>query len=67
MPRVNPLLLDVAIFMTYPTIIGNVSYIFPSWAIWSVLSKNHQGNKICCVLIHRYLMLRVFHDVSTYE
>ena len=29
MLRVNPSLLDVAIFMTYPNIIENVSYIFP--------------------------------------
>ena len=37
MLRVNPSLLDVAIFMTYPHMSENVSYNFPSWAIWPVL------------------------------
>ena len=34
MLRVNPPLLDVTIFMTYPHMSENVSYNFPSWAIW---------------------------------
>ena len=58
MLRVKPLLFDVAFFMTYPHISEIVSHNIPSWAIWPVLSYNHQVNEICCVLIHRYLMLR---------
>ena len=34
--RVNPSLLDVAIFMKYPQMSENVSHNFPSWAIWPV-------------------------------
>ena len=36
MLRVNPLLLDVAFFMTYPHMSENVSHKSPSWAIWPV-------------------------------
>ena len=36
MLRVNPSLLDVAVFMTYPQMSENVSYIVPSWAIFTV-------------------------------
>ena len=36
MLRVNPLLLDVAFFMTYPQMSENVSHNSPSWAIWPV-------------------------------
>ena len=38
MLRVNPSLLDVAIFMTYPQMSENVSYNIPSWAIWPVFN-----------------------------
>ena len=37
MLRVNPSLLDVAFFMPYPHMSENISFNFPSWAIWSVL------------------------------
>ena len=37
MLRVNPLLLDVAVFVTYPHMSETVSYNFPSWAIWPIL------------------------------
>ena len=37
MLRVNPSLLDVAIFMTYPHMKEKVSHNIPSWALWPVL------------------------------
>ena len=37
MLRVNPLLLDVAFFMTYPHMSENVSHNSASWAILLVL------------------------------
>ena len=36
MLRVNPSLLDVAVFMAYPQMSEKVSHNFPSWAIWPV-------------------------------
>ena len=36
MLRVNPSLLDVAVFMTYPHMSENFSNNIPSWAIWPV-------------------------------
>ena len=68
MLRVNPSLRDVAIFMTYPHMSENGSYIFPLWAIWSVM---------CHIITREKNMLRVnpslfdvarfFCYVSTYE
>ena len=37
MLRVNPSLLDVAIFVTYQHMREIVSHNIPSWAIWPVL------------------------------
>ena len=36
MLRVNPSLLDVAVFMTYPHMSENVSHNILSWATWPV-------------------------------
>ena len=36
MLRVNPSLLDVAVFMTYPQMGEKISHNFPAWAIWPV-------------------------------
>ena len=36
MLRVNPSLLDVAVFMTYPHMSEKFSNNIPSWAIWPV-------------------------------
>ena len=38
MLRVNPSLLDVAVFVTYPHRSENVSHNIPPWAIWPVFS-----------------------------
>ena len=59
MLRVNPSLLEVAFFMTYPQMIEMFLIIFlrGKYGLYSV-SYNHQESKIYCVLIHLYLMLR---------
>ena len=51
MLRVNPSLLDVAFFMTYPQLSVNVSHNIRSWELWPVV----------CVILSpgKYNMLRV--------
>ena len=51
MLRVNPSLLDVSFFMTYPQMSVNFSPNFPSWEIWPVFCIIESPGK--------YNMLRV--------